>query len=191
MAAARTTEQPTTSMKLDPALPGEYEVQLDVTDAQGVKACTPARAKIVATPAQKLLIEMFWDNAKTDLDLHLLRSNQNPQLSKAPDDCYYANPKPDWGIASDTADDPDFLRDALTGYGPELVGYANPIDTTFRVVVEFAHDHLATDPASTATVRIYQYGVVKGEFTKRMTQRGEVWSVADLTWPSGAISRLE
>ena len=63
-----------TSMRLDPLVPGAYEVQLDVTDALGVKNCQPARATVVATPAQKLLIEMFWDNATTDIDLHVLRT---------------------------------------------------------------------------------------------------------------------
>src|SRR5207244_651779 len=117
-----------TSMHLDSQVPGAYELQLDVTDALGVKNCAPARATVVAAPAQKLLIEMFWDNAQTDIDLHVLRT-ATTKVATLPDDCFYANPKPDWGMAG-AGDDPDFIRDALTGYGPELFGYVDPVDTT-------------------------------------------------------------
>ncbi len=183
-------EQAVTSMTLDPTLPGEYEVELNVTDSQQVKNCTAARSKVVAAPAQKLLVEMFWNNARTDIDLHVLRT-ANSQVGAAPDDCYYANPTPDWGLAGDSSDDPQFLRDALSGYGPEVLGYVNPIDASYRLVVEFAHDHLDPNPATEVTVRVYEYGVVKGEFKKTLAARGDVWSVADLQWPSGVLTPLQ
>ncbi|MFZ5467988.1 MAG: choice-of-anchor D domain-containing protein, partial [Myxococcota bacterium] len=170
-------DQVSSTMRLDTAVPGEYEVELNVTDATGVKNCSPARTRIVAAPAQKLLVEMFWNHARTDMDLHVLRTVGSP-VSTPPDDCFFANPVPDWGVSGDTSDDPQFLRDALTGYGPEIVGYVNPIDTTYRIVVEHAHDHLDPNPASEVTVRVYQFGVVKAEFKKTLTQRGEFWAVA-------------
>lgn len=181
-------DQPLTSVHLDDNLPGAYEVQLDVTDAQGVKSCTPARATVVATPAEKLLVEMFWDNSVTDLDLHVLRTTSS-QISKAPDDCYYANKTPDWGMPG-PMDDPALELDALTGYGPEVFGYVNPIDSTYRVAVVFASEHLSTTPASTATVRVYLFGVLKAEYSKTMMHAGETWTVADVTWPSGMIQGL-
>ncbi len=183
-------DQPTTSMRLDPTVPGEYEVELNVTDGTGVKSCEGAKAKIVAAPQQKLLVEMFWNHAKTDVDLHFLRTRTSV-VSVPPDDCHYANPRPDWGTPGDASDDPELLRDALTGYGPEVLAYVNPIDTTYRVVVELAHDHLDPNPASEVTVRIYQFGVVKAEFKKTLTRRGEIWSVADIEWPSGVITRIQ
>ena len=182
-------DQAVTSVRLDALLPGEYEAELSVTDATGVKSCAPARAKVVATPAQKLLVEMFWNNSKTDLDLHVLRSASSA-FGVPPDDCFYMNPTPDWGVAGDTGDDPAFLRDALTGYGPEVFGYVNPTANIFRIAVEFANDHLDANPSSEVTVRIYEYGVVKGEFKKTLLHAGEVWAVADLDWPSGVITPL-
>ncbi len=179
----------TTSMRLDPAVPGSYEVQLDVTDSTGAKNCQPARATVVATPAQKLLVEMFWDNAGTDLDLHVLRT-ATAALFTAPDDCFYQNRAPDWGVAGSATDDPQLTRDALTGYGPEIFGYVNPIDTTYRVLVVFSNELLNPTPASRATVRIYQYGVLKAELSKVLPRKDEVWSVADVTWPSGDITPL-
>ncbi len=181
-------DQSMTTLKLDDNLPGAYEVQLDVLDATGVKSCQPARATVVATPAQKLLVEMYWDNSVTDLDLHVLRTTTS-KIGMPPDDCFYANPAPDWGVAG-TMDDPKLLLDALTGYGPEVFGYVNPVDTTYRVAVQFASEHLSTTPASTATVRIYLFGVVKAEFTKTLMHAGDTWAVADVTWPSGDITGL-
>jgi hypothetical protein len=107
-----------------------------------------------------------------------------------PDDCFYANPAPDWGTASEASDDPEFLRDALTGYGPEVFGYINPADGSYRIVAEFAHDHLEPNPATEVTVRVYEFGVVKLELKKTLTQMGEVWPVADLAWPSGDLTPL-
>jgi hypothetical protein len=181
-----TPDMATTGMTLDPMLPGSYEVQLDVTDGAGAKNCAPARQTIVASPAQKLLVEMFWDNANTDIDLHVLRTPTSV-VDRPPDDCYYANLAPDWGMPG-PMDDPQLLRDALTGYGPEIFGYVNPIDSTFRVVAEFANEHLDPMPASNITIRVYLFGVVKYEQTKQLTMQGQRWAAVDVTWPSGTVT---
>ncbi|MEW6432585.1 MAG: choice-of-anchor D domain-containing protein [Myxococcota bacterium] len=181
-------DQPMASMTLDPTVPGAYEVQLDVTDAQGVKSCTPARATVVAAPAQKLLVELFWDNTGTDLDLHVLRTASSA-LFGIPDDCHYQNRTPDWGTPG-ASDDPELVRDALTGYGPEVFGYVNPIDTTYRVTVVFNNELLSATPASKATVRVYLYGVLKAEVSKTLNKKGDVWRVVDVTWPSGEVKAV-
>ncbi len=176
-----------TSMRLDPLVPGAYEVQLDLTDSTGVKSCTPARATVVAAPAQKLLVEMFWDNPGTDLDLHVLKAEASGLFSVT-DDCFFQNRKPMWGVTP--ADNPELVRDALTGYGPEVFGYQNPIDSTYRAVVVFNSELLSATPQSKATVRVYEFGVLKGEFSKTLTKANEVWEVAFVTWPSGVIREI-
>lgn len=174
------------SMQLDPSVPGAYEVELDVTDARGVTSCTPARATLVATPAQKLLVEMFWDNAGTDLDLHVRRAPQ-AAVGSAPDDCFYQNRAPDWGMPGTTEDDPLLERDALVGYGPERFGYVNPVEGTYRVAVLFANELVAPSPTSTATLRVSIFGVLKAELTHRFEHQGEVWDAADIAWPQGDV----
>lgn len=180
-----------TSMRLDPSVPGAYEVQLEVSDAQGVKSCQPARRTIVASPAQKLLIELFWDNMATDLDLHLLRTPAT-RVGTVPDDVFYQNRKPDWGVMGDPADDPELSRDALTGYGPEVFGWLNPIDGTYRLAVAFEQDYgLGTMArASRATLRVYQFGILKAELSKTLVDRNEVWLAADVVWPSGEVTAV-
>ncbi|GMU61734.1 MAG: hypothetical protein AMXMBFR34_34970 [Myxococcaceae bacterium] len=181
-------DMPQASMTLDPSVPGAYEVQLDVTDAQGVKNCMPARTTVVAAPAQKLLVELFWDNTGTDLDLHVLRTPSSA-LFGIPDDCHYQNRTPDWGLPMGN-DNPELMRDALTGYGPEVFGYVNPIDTTYRVTVVFNNELLSPMPASKATVRVYLYGILKAEVSKTLNKKGDVWRVVDVTWPSGEVMNV-
>lgn len=176
------------SMRLDATVPGAYEVQLDVTSQRGVRGCVPARATVVAAPAQKLMVEMFWDNAATDLDLHVLRTPSSP-LSVLPDDCFFQNRAPDWGLP-EGGDDPLLVRDALRGYGPEVFGYLNPVEGTSRAVVVFSSEHLAPAPASTATVRVYVFGVLKAELTRKLEKQGEVWPAVDIDWPSGDVRAL-
>jgi hypothetical protein len=199
LSATTTIANPTasvTQMTLDSLLPGEYDVTLDVTDAAGAKDLSPAKAIIVAIPAQKLLIEMFQDNPDTDLDLHFLRTSTSA-LGGIPDDCFYANQTPNWtgggtdaGAVDAGSDGPVLYRDVLTGYGPEVTGYDNPINSTFRIAVLFFNDHLAASPATKATVRVYEYGVEKAELSRVLQKQGDFWLAADLTWPSGTLTPL-
>jgi uncharacterized protein YfaP (DUF2135 family) len=89
-------------------------------------------------------------------------------------------------------DDPELSRDALTGYGPEVFGWVNPVDGTYRIAVAFEQDYglgmMAR--ATRATVRVYQYGILKAELARSMADRNEVWLVADVVWPSGEVTAV-
>jgi hypothetical protein len=182
-------DQAMASMMLDPVTPGSYVVQLDVTDSAGAKNCMPATSTVVAAPAEKILVEMFWDNQITDIDLHLLRTPTSV-IGRAPDDCFYQNPNPDWDSSGAPSDgDPLLERDALTGYGPEILGYKEPLNNSnMRVVADFASSHLATNPSSNVTIRVYIFGVVKFEQTKLLTSAGQRWPAVDISWPSGTVT---
>jgi hypothetical protein len=87
-------------------------------------------------------------------------------------------------------DDPELVRDALTGYGPEVFGYVNPINSTYRVLAIFQSEHLQPMPASKVTVRVYLYGVLKAEVSRTLERGGTIWEVADVSWPSGDVTVL-
>jgi Abnormal spindle-like microcephaly-assoc'd, ASPM-SPD-2-Hydin len=167
---------------------GAYRVKLDVVNLAGVRSCQPAQATVVAAPDEQLLVQLFWDNAGTDLDLHLLRTPQSAVFS-LPDDCFFQNRRPDWG-APGADDDPRLERDALRGFGPEVLQYPKPISGTYRVVVDFKNDLLSQTPDSKATVRVYQYGVLKAELSKELRSKGEQWPALDIDWPSGTVQVL-
>ncbi|WP_141329635.1 choice-of-anchor D domain-containing protein [Myxococcus sp. AB025B] len=172
-------------LRLDPVVSGEYEVALTVTDAAGARSLQPTRARVVAVPAQQLWVDVTWNHAETDLDLHVLRGVD--AVLGSVDDCHYANPRPDWG-APGLTEDPELLRDRLTGFGPEVFGYERPVAGTYRVAVVLARENGAVDPRSEATVRVYDRGVLKGEFRRTLSRQDEVWTVADVQWPSGVVT---
>jgi hypothetical protein len=179
---------------LDDAVPGEYEVELVVTDADRTQPArsAPARRVVVARPAQALLVELSWDNAETDLDLHLLRTPEAPPFT-AGEDCYFATCRPagprlDWGVAGERDDDPLLLRDWLQGYGPEIAAVVEPAPGTYRAAVLFQNVQRASEPTSTATLRVYVRGVLAGEYRKTLAEADERWPVVDVAWPSGTLT---
>lgn len=181
------------SLTLDPLLPGEYEVALEVVDAQGARSLTPARLVLVARPAQDLLVELFWNHAGTDLDLHLLDAPGSILLTS--NDCHYANCTPahaplDWGQRGVPQDDPLLLRDALIGYGPEVTGIESPAPGTYRVVVDFRNANFSPNPKTRATVRVYSYGVVVFESSRELAEQGVRWNAVDVAWPSGVATAV-
>lgn len=190
-AAPRPTTGMTTQVTLD--WPGEYLVELTCTDTLGCRSSAPGSAEIVARPSQDLYVELVWNHDTTDLDLHFLAPGGTFQGVK---DCWYGNPKPDFGIQGDPADDPSLDRDDLEGFGPEIVGYAKPPQATakYTIVVHFIKTNGAhlPDPAKAqteGTVRIYEFGVIKAEFKQVLDKAGLKWTVGTVEWPSGAIQK--
>jgi hypothetical protein len=172
-----------------PDLVGVYEVELYVIDQRGLKSLLPDRAVIISVPAERVLVELVWDSPIADLDLHML----------APDgafggvlDCYYGNKYPDWGEPGNPMDDPVFKRDDLKGFGPEVVGYSEPIEGTFTLLVDFFAAHTASGREPTnATLRIFIDGLLEAELVKRLEAQGEQWNAATILWPEGTVTQLE
>jgi hypothetical protein len=180
-------DAPQTSLMLD--LPGAYAVSLIVRDAAGC-ASAPAFKEVRAKPAQELLVELVWDNPLTDLDLHLVPAGE---AFFGPKDCYFASGhmQPDWGVPADPSDDPSLDRDALVGFGPEIIGYPSPAPGRYTTMVHFYADHAAKSSASTATLRVYEFGVVKAELKKTLLAQDERWTALTVDWPSGAIAPVD
>ena len=169
-------------------LPGEYVVRLVVTDAAGLQTLHPAQRTLLAKPSQALVVELVWDNPDTDLDLHFLP--HGAALNGA-QDCWANDKSPDLGVAGDPSDDPVLARDALDHFGPEEMTYASPAAGTYDVDAVFYADHGSTTPATTATVRIYVYGEVVSETSRRIPTAGQVWRAATIDWPSGAVTAVD
>src|SRR5207244_3014884 len=58
------------SLRLD--APGVYSVLLTATDAQGLPSFVPSRLDLRAAPAERLVVQLVWDEVPPDLDLHFL-----------------------------------------------------------------------------------------------------------------------
>lgn len=157
---------------------GTYRVALQVANDAGVLSA-PAIYSVTAIPQELLHVELSWNTGGADVDLHLLTSDgvifQNPY------DCNYCNQTPNWG-ASGNGDDPSLDIDDYSGYGPENINIDEPADDTYYVKVHYFAEN--GDDATVATVRIYTYGALVGEFSQVM-ELDDVWDVAEVRWPDG------
>ena len=160
-----------------------------MTDAAG---CTskPAEATALAQTAEALRFELFWDNLESDLDLHLVPEGE---AFFGPRDCYFAEGQlaPDWGVAGDAADDPALVRDALSGYGPEVISLPAPSAGRYRALVHYFSAHHAASPATSATLRLYRFGVLVSESRRALAREGTRWEVLAVDWPGGAVTLID
>lgn len=166
--------------------PGVYSVLLSVSDATGLPSFAPARLDIRAAPAERLVVQLVWDQVPPDLDLHFLAPGA--QLESA-GDCYWANPDPVF-VAGTADQNPHHLGDKLVGYGPETVSWKQPAPGTYALAVSYKSDHGAASAATTAQLRVYAQGVLVADLTHAMTRVGEVWNAGSVEWPSGRVSVL-
>lgn len=170
---------------------GLYIARLVVTNSAGVESA-PCDAQVEAIPGQALWIEMFWDQAGDDMDLHLLAPGGTVGTVL---DCYYGNCKPtrpplDWGTPNFADDDPTLDQDDTLFTGPENINILAPHTGNFTVVVkDFGVD---TNIASTdVTVNIYIDGIQVWTDTRTIT--GDPTApieFAEIEWPSGVITNL-
>ncbi|MCB9655062.1 MAG: putative Ig domain-containing protein [Deltaproteobacteria bacterium] len=173
-------------------LTGTYVVELVVVDALGVESTLPARTVIQALPSNVIRIELTWDHPDADLDLHLIRDGGT--FCDCDTDVHYRDcaRAPDWFKDAPGAN-PRLDVDDRGGFGPENInldgdGPSRYIpDERFEIAVHYyaTNQEISDWPTSTtrATVRVFIYGLLAGEFARTMEDEGEVWYPAVLDWP--------
>jgi len=178
-------------------MPGRYVVGLDVADSAGLSCLHPddnpavpcATREIVVKPADDLYFELVWNHVDTDFDLHLVEQGFGLFSTK---DCYYGNATPDFGTEFDATDDPRLTRDDLRGFGPERIVFSKPPDGgKFDVAVVFAKTNGALEPSTDVTLRVFVYGVLEAEMTRRLDTAGQRWDVLSIEWPSAVMTPID
>jgi hypothetical protein len=181
---------------------GTYTFKLTPYDGNGTPSCLPAEQTVEVIPFSAVHVELTWQThgdpdesdegpeAGSDLDLHLLHPNATgPDLDNdgkqdgwlnVPWDCYWCNKKPDWGAA--------MTREDTDGAGPEIILLQQAENLTYRVGVHYWDDH-GFGP-SFATVRVYVYGVLAFEWADVELHNHDMWEVATIEWPSGAVTQV-
>jgi hypothetical protein len=160
---------------------GNYEVQLQVWNEIGL-ASAPAKYQVQAIPDDRIHVELLWDSAYGDMDLHMYE-DESVQFFELVGDCNYCNPNPEWG-ASGNADNPRLDLDDTMGFGPENTNIEEPAPGNYPVRVHYFEDN--NSGASTATVRFYIDGLLFDEFSKVLT-RNQIWDVGTIKWPDGVV----
>ena len=194
---------------------GTYIFFLDVWDDAGVKSCVPAKYEVEVVPDEVIHVELLWDTpadpdqtdegpeAGADLDLHFIQPCTPPPNTPDRDgdgepdpyfiegcDCFWFSPSPGWGSSGGTIDhEPSLDRDDTDGAGPENVNLLYPEDgATYAVAVHYFDDHGFGD--SYATVRVYIHSVLAFQAEGVQLTQHDLWEVATIAWPSGAVSPI-
>ncbi len=174
---------------------GGYELQLCVTDDEGERAC--CTVAINSLPPGAIHVELSWDTAYGDVDLHLLDVTQShPNGWWATSDCYFANRTPDWGPVGVNGN-PTLDLDDTDGFGPENTTIdVNPASGTYTVGLHYFCSHsIGTgaapgDGPTNATVRIYCDGALVATYTGVSLTSTDDWiTVAEIDYPSCRVTR--
>lgn len=142
-------------------------------DAAAADAGTTAGIRLVLT----------WDTNTTDVDVHLVRGSGMPFTS--PDDCYYGNLTPDWGVVGSTNDDPRFVLDDTNGFGPEELVLDAPADGTYRVYAHFFNNRSLASTVATMEVSL---GPGMPTRLQQSLICDQLWLVGTITWSGGVGS---
>jgi hypothetical protein len=176
-------------------LAGTYLLTLSVTDTHA--NTVSCQTQITSVPPQDLHVELVWDKAYGDADLHMITANLGPAgywFTVEPD-CFFGNTGGAWppngpdGNASLDIDDTD-------GFGPENINILqNPASGTYAIGVEYFCQHSVqqmnkppinqgSGPA-VATVKIYCGGALIATYGNiTLDKTGRFVHVANVSWPA-------
>ena len=185
-------------------LAGTYKIGLTVTNEIGVESLVTESSVLTVevVPSSQLHIQLVWDSATTDHDLHLVYASPIPATEgsayHANWDCYWKSCKTNCDQFSVRPCDnptqwfPDYPAfegpnprldiDDTFGLGPENINIDSPADGLYKVYVHYYAIGSAEDSVrSYATLRIYGNGLLRAEY-QRALEKNQLWSIAELDW---------
>jgi len=146
-----------------------------------------------------LRIELSWTNLLSDVDLHVLRPGgvfgTNNQVD--PNDCYFNNPDPDWGVVGDPDDNPYYPVDETQGRGednrPESVSVAFPEEVPYRVLAHYSRFNGMQGVLDDATiyVKVYFDDVLIASESATLSGPGRFWNVFCIKYLDGEVTLIE
>ncbi|MFH2052621.1 MAG: hypothetical protein ABIK96_09175, partial [bacterium] len=164
---------------------GRNEIRLRMIGLQSVfphAIAQPVSFALVYLPGgDRVSVSLMWpaDYAQVpDLDLHLIGPDG--------DDCFYANPSPEWGIPGEGSDNPLLVTPEpqyiSTGYYmTETIGIADPAPGLYQVKVhnyDALGDTVSVSPQVTVTLDGTERAFTMGN--GRRLREDEVWDVTSL-----------
>ena len=186
-ASLASTTGPTTRFRFSSAagnvngvdVAGTFTVGLVVTDDLGAVS-TQCSVTVNAVPRAGLHVQMTWDVATNDMDLHLAR---NGTAWCSNDDCYFGGTNQNWGGGNLN---PSLDIDDLSGFGPENINIESPADGDYTVGVGMYSGSTQT----VVTVRIFIGGQLEFEGFESMGRSGN-WLPARVELRSGIATVVE
>jgi len=173
-------------------LAGFYQVQLtafavdnDQPDNGLVRSCAPATVDIDVVPEDDLLIQLVWNHASADMDLHIVRDGGS--LFNHDGDVYFSNKLPEqttdtpsWSLDADL--NPRLDKDDNRGYGPENANIKHPAPgSRWTIYVHYWNAQSAT-AGTDATLRVFVLGRQTIEVTQRFEADQQMWKALEIVW---------
>jgi uncharacterized protein YfaP (DUF2135 family) len=168
-------------------LAGHYVVKLTVWNTDGIQSgdTESSRVEFDVIPKDAIHVQLVWDNATNDQDLHLTFVPQDDRVCNIPWDCHYKNETPVW-FASDLPGqgaNPSLDIDDTNGLGPENINIDTPEPGTYRIYVHYFDDYNTGASVPTRnTVRVYLNGLQAAEYRRVLSTDKAIWAVADIIW---------
>ena len=173
-----------------PDLAGDYTMQLVVENDRCILS-DPCTVQVTAVPSENLWVEMHWEHAGDDMDLHLVRNNGAYESDM---DCHYGNCIPDeygsilsWG---DEGANPRLDLDDIEGTGPENINIEEPAQGLYTVAVHDFPSSVYVGP-NKVTIRIHLDGELVFDQTKSISGEDQYVPFAMIEWPSKLIQAIE
>lgn len=160
---------------------GVYVLALVVTDPDGLVSRNTATTTVEVMPYETLYVELDWEVAELDLDLHLVHPDGS--YYDDPLDCHFGNPEPDWGVAGLADDDPELVGDDEGTEKTESILLPRPEEGVYTLYVHYYNQRDATVSDTSPTLQINAEGYTLETLTApELESAGEVWVVGTLDW---------
>lgn len=136
--------------------------------------------EVIPPPASAtaMALKLQWTSNGTDVDLHFV--GPGGTFYEAPNDCYYANKTPDWGVTGDTSDNPFLDVDDVDGYGPEEINLGAAAPGRYDAYVHYFADNF--QGRTEAIVEVYVAGQLVATRNRPNFGCGQVWHVGWIQW---------
>lgn len=159
-------------------LPRRYDGALEIVAEHDAVTRVPIVA--VAVPplpgTTDLTVNIEWNTARSDIDLHVVRAGGAPFVDGQ--DCYFNDKNPDWGVLNDEVDDPFLDFDDVDGLGPEEVNLSRAGETSYDVFVHyFGYHGGAFPPSTTIDLRYRLRGGPEVLVQQPLNDCGRAWKV--------------
>ena len=179
------------AVQILPDFLGLYRVSVVLQDDGGTFH-GPCEYKFYCDFDSLVAVELTWTAAGSsptgdaDLDLHVKASPGN--WGGPPDDCFWDNPRAEWGDTSNPDDNGVVVDDSTRAPGPEHFKLVQaPLNLENLEVGVYGGDGSAAD----VRLKIFMRGVKVGDFNRFGLSKGEFWRVARVGLNSSTVESMD